>query len=338
MFNKIYEYIKKFIKENYKDIIGLVIFYIVLTFPVNYYIFVGGGISNIKSRVKVENGYKEKGSLNISYVKELKGTTLTYLLSYIIPDWKRDSIEEYKYEDNESLEDVTFRNNLDLSTANSRSIRIAYELAEKEYTITNTKIYITYVSNKYKSNLKVQDQLISIDDKTYNNKTDYQKYINSLNEGDIVKVKIIRDKKEKIVDTKIYKLEDKLILGVMLGEISEYKTNPLIKINFKNNESGPSGGLITTLSIYNQLTKKDITSSYKIAGTGTIEENHAIGEIGEIKYKLLGASREKADIFLTPSGDNYKTCVKVKKEKKLKIKIIEVKTIEDAIEKLNNLK
>ena len=111
-----------------------------------------------------------------------------------------------------------------------------------------------------------------------------------------------------------------------------------VKINFKKTESGPSGGLITTLDIYDKLTEDDLTNSLKIAGTGTINEDGTIGSIGEVKYKLLGAVSDDADVFLVPSGENYKTCMEVKKEKKLDIKILEIKNIEDAIEKLEKLK
>lgn len=338
MFTKFYDKTKQFIKENYKYILSLILFYIVITYPLDYYIFTGGGISNINSRITIEDGYKEKGSLNLSYVTELQGNVLTYILSYIMPDWKRENIEDYKYDNKESIEDITFRSNLDLESTNSRAIKIAYQLANKEYKAIDTKIYITYVSSEFDTKLKVQDQIVSINGKIYKTIEEYKTYINSLNEGDSVKIKVLRDKKEKIVNTKIYKLEDKLVLGIMLQESSTYETDPKIEIKFNKSESGPSGGLITTLYIYDQLTKKNITNSYKIAGTGTIEEDHSIGSVGEVKYKLLGAVKEKTDIFIVPNGENYNTCIKVKKEKNLKIKIIGVKSIEEAIEKLENLK
>lgn len=338
MFTKIYDKTKKFIKENYKYILSLILFYVIITFPLDYYIFTGGGISNVNSRITVEDGYNAKGSLNLSYVTELQGNVLTYALSYIMPDWKRESVEDYKYDNEESIEDISFRSNLDLESTNSRAIKIAYQLANKTYEVIDTKIYITYVSSEFNTGLKVQDQLLAINGKTYKTTEEYKNYINSLNEGDSVKIKVLRNKKEKIVNTKIYKLEDRLVLGIMLQESSTYKTDPKIEIKFNKSESGPSGGLITTLYIYDQLTKKNITNSYKIAGTGTIEEDHTIGTVGEVKYKLLGAVRENADIFIVPNGENYKTCVKVKKEKNLKIKIIGVNTIEDAIEKLEKIK
>ena len=89
--------IKKMIIEEYRFILLLILLYIICTIPINYYIIVGGGISDVSSRVKVEDKYKSKGSFNISYVTELQGTPLTYLLSYIVPTWERDSASSYKY-------------------------------------------------------------------------------------------------------------------------------------------------------------------------------------------------------------------------------------------------
>lgn len=117
----------------------------------------------------------------------------------------------------------------------------------------------------------------------------------------------------------------------------KYKTTPTTKIKFKKKESGPSGGLITTLEIYNQLTKKDLTKGKVIAGTGTIEEDGTIGPIGGVEQKILGASHAKADIFLVPSEINYEQAKKYAKEKNIKIKLIKVKSIKDAIKKLEEL-
>ena len=57
-------------------------------------------------------------------------------------------------------------------------------------------------------------------------------------------------------------------------------------------------------------------------------------KIDGVKYKVMGAVKDKADIFLVPAGSNYKEAIKTKKEKKYKIKIIKVKTLDEAISKL----
>ena len=306
--------ILEFIKEEYKFIIFLILLYIILQYPLNYYIVTGGGTSDVSTRIEVANKYKEKGSFNISYVTELQGTILTYGLSYIIPTWEREDANLYKYNEKESIEDIEFRSNLDLLTSNGTATYWAYKLANKE----------------------IKEKL-SINGNTYNTVDEYREYIQTLKENDEAIIKIKRKNKEKEIKTKIYKYKDRLILGVGLQFVREYNTNPEAKIKFRSSESGPSGGLITTLELYNQLTKKDITKGLKITGTGTIEEDGTIGEIGGVEHKLLGAYDAKSDIFLVPDGQNYKDAIKYKKDKKLKIKIIKVRTIEEALEELNKL-
>ena len=95
---------------------------------------------------------------------------------------------------------------------------------------------------------------------------------------------------------------------------------------------------MSALDIYNKITKKDLTKGLKIAGTGEIDKDGNIGTIGGVKYKLIGAAKDKADVFLVPNGENYKECIKIKKEKKLDIKIIGVSTLDEAINELEYLK
>ena len=198
MFKKVYDKIKKIIKENYKQLIILVVVYIVLTWPVNYYITTGGGISNVDSRINVTNAYSSKGSFNITYVNELKGTVLTTLLSYIIPDWKRDNIDNYKINNKEEYNDIIFRNNIDLLEANDNAIKNAYELANKKYKIINNKIYITGNIKEYKNNLKIKDQILNIDSIRYNDVNKYREYIRN-NKNNTVNIKVLRNNKEKVI-------------------------------------------------------------------------------------------------------------------------------------------
>ena len=336
MIKKFFNDIVEFIKEEYKFIIFLLLSVILFLFPVNYYIIVGGDISNIDDRVIISDSYNSKGSFNISYVSELKGRLGPYLLSYIIPGWESESANDYKYVDEETIQDIEFRNRLDLVSTNGNAIKWAYKLANKEYRVIDTKVYVISVSDEYESNLKIGDRIVKFDDNEIKDVDSARKYLGEISK-DKIKVTVIRKNKDIDIDTNVYTKDGKKIIGVYLQEVSEYETNPKVEVKFKSKESGPSAGLITTLSIYDKLTKGDLTKGLKIAGTGTIEVDGAIGEIGGVKYKLAGAVKNKADVFLVPNGDNYEECVKLKKNNKYKIKIIGVSTIEEAIEKLNNL-
>ena len=337
MFKKVFNTIKSFIVEEYKFLICMLIFYIICTWPVNYYIIIGGGIDDVNDRIEVEDAYDSKGSFNISYVSELKGTVLTYGLSYIIPSWDRESISDYKYSESEDYKDIDFRGELDLKTANGSAIKNAYKLAGAEYKEISSKIYVIANFDEYKTELDVGDELLSVDGKVFTTPQEYSKLIQDYNVGDILNVRVKRDKKEIDLKCKIYELDGTKLFGVALQLVKEYDTDPEVEIKFKKEESGPSGGLITTLEIYNQLTKKDITNSLKIAGTGTVSDDGVVGSIGGVKYKLIGAEAGGADVFLVPAGKNYKECLKVKKEKKLDIKIIPVSSVGEAILKLDNI-
>ena len=338
MLKKLVTEIKNTIIEEYKFIICLIVLYIIFQIPLNYYIVVGGGISDVSSRIKVENKYKSKGSFNISYVSELKGTILTYALSYVIPNWERENADAYKYTKEESIDDIEFRSDLDLISANEKSKYWAYTLANKPVKEVSSKLYVITITDEFETKLKVQDQILSIDGNEFTTIKECQDYLKTKTEDDEVVIKVIRNKKEKEIRTKLHKYKDRLLLGIGLQIVTKYKTDPQVKIKFKRIESGPSGALISTLEMYNQLTKKDLTKGYKIAGTGTIEEDGTIGEIGGVTHKLLGAYQDKADVFLVPAGDNYKEALKYKKKKNLKIKLIEVKNIKSSINKLEKLK
>ena len=336
MFKKIFTWLKELIVEEYKFIIFMVVSTILFLWPVNYYIIIGGDISDISKRVSVTSGYESEGSFNICFVSELNGRLGPYLLSYVIPGWERESANDYKYDDEESIEDISFRSHLDLISSNSNAIKWAYKLANKSYEEIDTKVYVISVMKDY-NDFKVGDQIIEIDGVKINNNSDVSECIKKHKENDIIKVKVIRNNKEKIIKSKIYKEEDRLILGIYVQEVSSYKTDPEVTIKFKSMEQGPSAGLITALSIYDQLTKDDLTKSLKIAGTGTIEKDGSIGSIGGVKFKLTGAVSKKADVFLVPAGENYKEAIKYKKKNNYDIKIIGVSNFEEAILELEKL-
>lgn len=336
MLKKFYEKVKEFIKTEYKFILFLIVFVVICTWPVNYYIVIGGGISDISDRVVVENGDSSNGSFNLSYVSELKGTTLSYLLSYVMPHWKRVSMDDYKYTTDEDYQDIEFRSELDLLSSNSNAIYYAYQLADKPCEVVKTDVYVIVEFSEYDNPLEVGDKLLKVNGVLCANLVEFQEAIQKV-EGNSVRVTVLRDGKEMELTSKLYEEENRKVLGVGLQSVTTYDVDPEVEFQFEKNESGPSAGLITTLSIYDQLTKGDLTKGKLIAGTGTIEAGGSIGQIGEVEYKLLGAVDGGAQVFLVPAGENYQDCKKMKKEENLDIKLISVKNIDDAIKKLKDL-
>ena len=338
MLNKVYLRIKKFMKDYYKSIIFLIICYFVFTFPLPYYIYAGGGTINIDDRIEVSGSSKSSGSLNFAYVRELEGNVASFILGNIIPGYDIEKQEDVISNEDETSEDIMFRNRIYLENANETAIMLAYSKAGKEVRIKNKHFYIIYVEDKEEDGLRVGDELLKVNNKEIVNVEDYTNEIQNHEVGEKIKVTVKRDDKEKDVIATIKEGDDYKVTGVTVSTIYEYKTNPKVELNFKDSEGGPSGGLMLTLAIYDKLTKGDLTNGLKIVGTGTISSDGTVGEIGGVKYKLNGAVKAKADLFLVPKGDNYKEALKEKEEHDYDIEIKAIGTFDEAVEYLESLK
>lgn len=337
MFTRLYEKFKNFMKENYRSIFAFAFCYIVLMWPVDYYITTGGGTIDIKNRVQIENSYSSKGSMHLAYVSELQGNIATFLLSYVMKDWERIDTGDYKIDEKEDIEAVSFRNQLELKSSIDAATQVAYQKAGKKVTIKKEQLYIVYVSKNSKSKLKVGDELLLVAGEKIKDFDALRNIISGYEVGDKIPITIMRNGKSKKIEAEVYEEDKQKLIGISISKIASYETDPKLKLYFKESESGPSGGMMLCLDIYNKLTKEDITKGHKIVGTGTISRDGTVGEISGVKYKLMGAVKEKADIFLVPKGDNYKEAVKVAKSKNYDIQIIGVKNIDEALMKLEKL-
>lgn len=336
MFSKLYEEIKIKMKENYKWIITFFLFLFVMTIEFPYYVDAPGGIMNISSKMTVEGGYSSTGSFNLAYVSELKGTIPVLLLSQFQKDWNIVKKEEVVLE-NETEEENSYRNHLLLEEANQNALMVAYEKAGKEVVLTNQKLFVTYALKEGKNNLKIKDQIISVNHQPVHTTLELQEAIKENESGDVLPITVIRNNQEMECEAEIYEWNGKNVIGIVLAEEKELEVDPNITFSFDAYESGPSGGLMMSLAIYDALTEEDITRGYTIVGTGTIARDGTVGEIGGVEYKLKGAVKAKADIFFVPSGENYEEALALKEEKNYDIELIPIQTFEEALEYLQSL-
>lgn len=329
--------IKKYLKEYYKVIIVYVLILALFLVEFPYYISAPGGLINTEEKIKTTENFKMKGSLNMAYVLEIHATIPTLIISLFNDDWDIEKEEDIK-NDNETIEEKNYRNKMLLEEANDTALLVAYKHSDIDYSIENSKVYITYIDELANTNLKIGDQILKVDNKKIKDKNDLFTYIASKKIGDKIslEVKDINGENKKRTSTLINVLDEPKV-GAIVTETFNLKSNKKVEFNFKNSESGSSGGLMLTLTLYSHLNEIDLTKGKTIVGTGTIDINGNVGEISGIKYKLIGAVNKKADIFLVPAGNNYKEAKKVKKEKGYDIELVPVKTFEDALKYLKNL-
>ncbi len=330
---KIYEKTRQFLKNNYKIIILYIVLITMFTYPLDYEIYTPGGLIKLSDRLDVE-GYEEKGNINLTYVGGKKGIIPLLLLSYIIPNWDIVSIDEMRIGE-EEYNDIVKRGQIDLASVNQNSLIIAFQEAGYEYKINSEKIAVYYVFDEAATDLKVGDIITHINGFKVSSLDELKEKIIEYEVGEKVYFTVLRDEKETESYGVIYESEGEKIVGLYLHSILDVSTNPKVTFDYRNNENGASGGLMSTLQIYNTLIEEDITKGDVISGTGTIELDGTVGEISGVKYKLIGAVKSGADVFIAPKN-NYEEALKVKEENGYDIEIIEATTFKDVIEKLKN--
>jgi PDZ domain-containing protein len=100
-----------------------------------------------------------------------------------------------------------------------------------------------------------------------------------------------------------------------------------IRIEPQKIVGGPSAGLMFTLTLYNLITPDDLTGGQRVAGTGTINLDGAVGPIGGVAQKVAGAEQAGAVYFLVPRANEQEA-----RRVARRINIVPVATAQEAID------
>lgn len=335
MITKVYEKIKEILKNNFRFLVLLVVLFALVTFELPYYIDAPGGLIDVSERIDIENSYPVEGSFNLAYVSEMKATIPTLLFSLFNKDWDVLKKEEI-LASNETMEEMDYRNNLMLQEANQNAVYIGFQKASRYVSITNQKVYVVYIDEQAQTDLKIGDQIIEINHQIVHSKQDVYDILKECKVGETVSITVQTKDGNKTRTAKMIEEGSRAIIGIVTAELKDIDTNENISFHFKPSESGPSGGFMMALSIYNYLTEEDLTHGLKIVGTGTIDEFGNIGSIGGIEYKIKAAVKKNAQIFFCPE-ENYDDAYQVVEKNNFAIQLIEVGHIDDAINYLKDL-
>ena len=210
-------------------------------------------------------------------------------------------------------------------------IKYAYETAGKKVNVDEEKCYIIYLYEEANTNIKVGDLIKKFDGEEIKQCTDLSKIIDKKQIGEEYEVVVLDGDKEKVRKVKLVDIEGTPMIGVQVATVYSLTTEPKYNFKFNSSEYGPSGGLMISLAVYNSLVETDITGGKTIAGTGTLEPDGSVGEIGGIEYKIKGAVKKKADIFFVPAGENYEDAKKLIEKNHYKIELVKVETFDDAL-------
>ena len=264
-----------------------------------------GGLNEVKAVIEVDTDTTLNGSFNTIYVYSMERVSLlqAWIASLANYNEVSDSSQTVHLSDDERIKSGQVQKNQSIEA----SLICAYNQANK--TDHNIKIdyqFCGYIISNYQINneiFKIGDLITNVYDSSSNQNFDISirkelaNAISNLSIND--KITIVRDSeiKEITVDKEFNNDNLNLFSCYQKYQIHNEKTNPSYTLH-KSSTSGPSGGLLQTLSIYSQIIGKDLTYGKKIAGTGTINVEGKVGKIGGVSQKIVTAIHNNADVFM----------------------------------------
>jgi PDZ domain-containing protein len=121
------------------------------------------------------------------------------------------------------------------------------------------------------------------------------------------------------------------IIGIGVGQDAKIVLPKKVDIGL-GETGGPSAGLPFALQVLQEL-GTDVDRGYRVAATGEIELDGAVGPVGGLKQKTLGVRKADVDVFLVPAGEN----AAVARRYAGNIRVIPVESFQQALHALQTL-
>ncbi|MBB3125819.1 PDZ domain-containing protein [Paenibacillus rhizosphaerae] len=322
-----------------------VMVYVCVYMPTPYIIYQPGSANEVKPMLSIAKGdTEERGTFMMTTVAASYANIAMLVMSVFNPndevDKKQARLGDLS-EDEYAAEQVYM-----MSDSQSSAMEAAYREAKVPFSIVPEYLFVfstpdDSVNNQY---FKPGDRIEKVNGKPVPDNTALADILKTMNVGDEVTVKLLRSGKTLEEKLKLIPIKDEKTggtragLGVTIATMQAVKTkDPGHQVQFKDTRiGGPSAGLMFSMEIVNQLTPGDLTKGYRVAGTGTIDKSGTVGAIGGVQHKIVAADREKADIFFVPK-DNYNEAKAKADQIKTKMKLVQVSTLEQAMDYMNQL-
>lgn len=93
---------------------------------------------------------------------------------------------------------------------------------------------------------------------------------------------------------------------------------------------GPSAGMMVGVTVYDLLAAEDLLAGRRVAGTGTLDIDGRVGEVGGVREKTLAAIDAGYDVLLVPAG----AAAEAERFAEGRIRVVGVTTLAEALEAL----
>ena len=285
------------------------------------------GSTTSRIQIKDAKTYPTSGSLDFTTVRVAGGpgypvTVVDLVTAWIDPTRDVRPVDEI-FPPNATKEQVAEENRIEMAGSQQEATAVA--LRALGYSLSPVITIASFSTDApSKGELTVGDVVVSIQGRPASDGAAVRAAVQQATPGDTLEVIVKRDGATVTTHPKTGKAPDgRTILGVVLQ--GGYSLPFPVTID-AGNVGGPSAGLMFSLGVYDKLTEGSLTGGKSVAGTGTIDDSGAVGPIGGIRQKIVGAERAGATFFLTPI-DN---CAEVSGFDHPGIQVVKVATFQDA--------
>lgn len=322
--------------------------------PVNGYIESPGGADDLSQFVRIDNKQDtQRGAYRITSVYLSEANGFSYLKSKISPHESFEKASDIT--GGESTENFDKVQNFYMQSAIANAQIVAFKQAHKTIKATYRGIYVLSVSktSNFKNRIRIGDTITAIDGHHYTNSDGFIKYLANKDKNKKVTVTYQRNNKLGNTSGKTMKLpgtktkefpNGRTGIGIVLTDNVSIKTVPSVKVD-AGQIGGPSGGLMFSLQIYDQLTNQNLRKDRNISGSGTISSEGYVGEIGGIDKKVIAANAAGSKVFFAPYIKPSRALLKLEEQHKTNymlardtakkyapnMKVVPVETFQDAL-------
>jgi PDZ domain-containing protein len=298
------------------------------------YILLPGGAHPVAPLVQVQGAHpSESGTLYFVDVFERRASTLEALFpslhphatlvpaDAIVPPCSSDAQAEAA-----ALQDMAFSHRVAAVVALRK---LHYQVVAKP---TGVFVSQLILGTHAPCHLQERDVVVAVDGMPTPTEAALHNALGQVEPGAVVKLRVRRGGKLLTVPVRTLDVQGRALVGFVPDQSATIKLPIRVAID-TGDVGGPSAGLPFALELMQKL-GRNVLHGHRVAATGEIELNGAVGPIGGIKQKTYAVRQAGVDVFLVPAdGQNARDARRYAGP----VRIIPVHTLDQALHALATL-
>ncbi|ATY85082.1 hypothetical protein CVV65_09215 [Kyrpidia spormannii] len=336
--------------KNYKGwVLALAVLVVLALVPLPYYLFMPGSADPVEPVVTVQGGHKdERGKLLLTTVYSLPVSNV-YLLAYgLVTGSEIEPKNRATFGLNDADYEALMKQMMEGSQNSAVVAALRYLGKPVQVVQKGVEVRGILPNSAAQGILHQGDVITAVDGRVVANQDQLVRDIKSRSPGKTVRLTVKRDNATLELTVPLIQLpgstgQDAPQTGLGVQVVTVQKVESPVRVDFQTgNIGGPSAGLMFALEILNQLMPGDLTKGHIIAGTGTIDVDGRVGQIGGVEHKVVAAERAGAEVFFVPADigpqdHNQRDAEAEARRIGAKMRIVPVHTLAEAVKFLQSL-